>query len=196
MSWPKGKPHSPETRAAMSRAQTGHSVSVETRKRMSDAQRGRIISEDALRKHAEAMADPVVREKISIAKQNQSEETRRAISKALTGHPVPDAQKDRISKGIKEAWQRKGENPSKNFLGGPFVDCLATVLIPAGFVREYHIVYGPGPGQAYRLDFAHISGHICIECDGPGHANTKEYDARRDAFLRNLGWKVIRVKHD
>jgi very-short-patch-repair endonuclease len=42
----------------------------------------------------------------------------------------------------------------------------------------------------YRADFL-IDNFIVLEIDGPQH--DKEYDAHRDEFIRNMGYKIIRV---
>lgn len=46
----------------------------------------------------------------------------------------------------------------------------------------------------YIADFAIPSMRVVIECDGPHHRQTRQTrkDARRDAFMRNLGWRVYR----
>ena len=54
---------------------------------------------------------------------------------------------------------------------------------------------GSLPGGRYRFDFAHLEGKIDIELDGPCHFQSREEDAKRDAVLRALGWKIIRIKH-
>lgn len=45
----------------------------------------------------------------------------------------------------------------------------------------------------YRVDFL-ISGFLIIEIDGPHHNETKqkEYDEKRDKYLKTYGYKVVR----
>jgi len=93
---------------------------------------------------------------------------------------------------------------SNSFNGGPEGDVYATILCPVGFVREHWVELGRPPrrtrggslpGGRYRFDFAHLEGKIDIELDGPCHFQSREEDAKRDAVLRALGWKIIRIKH-
>lgn len=53
------------------------------------------------------------------------------------------------------------------------------------FRRQYPI----GP---YITDFACSSLALVIELDGGQHADAKDYDARRDAYLQAKGYKVLR----
>jgi hypothetical protein len=73
---------------------------------------------------------------------------------------------------------------------------FAAVLCPSGYVMDkINIRKGPGKSDSYyTLDFAHIEAKVDIEIDGSSHKRKEDHDARRDAFLRNLGWKVIRIK--
>ena len=45
----------------------------------------------------------------------------------------------------------------------------------------------------YFIDFA-LPGQVDLECDGWRHAKTTEKDAIRDAYLREQGWKVLRIQ--
>lgn len=60
-----------------------------------------------------------------------------------------------------------------------------------------HPVPGPG-GVLYRIDFAYVALLIAIEIDGPGHdvPKVQAKDRRRDAFLRSLGWAVLRFREE
>jgi hypothetical protein len=82
-----------------------------------------------------------------------------------------------------------------NFTGGRTGAEFAAILCPAGFVREHHFQWGSA-GEHFKLDFAHLEGKVCIELDGPNHKSSKEYDDMRDALLRAMGWRVIRIRHD
>lgn len=44
-------------------------------------------------------------------------------------------------------------------------------------------------------DFVWIHLKLVIEIDGSSHNGKKEYDERRDAFLKSHGWKVMRVSY-
>jgi very-short-patch-repair endonuclease len=54
------------------------------------------------------------------------------------------------------------------------------------FRRQYLI----GP---YITDFVCTERKLVVELDGPLHDT--EYDRRRDAYLRRLGYRVIRIKN-
>ena len=93
-----------------------------------------------------------------------------------------------------------------NWRGGKTGDVFARVLCPAGFVREHRVHYGEPlikvgirclgrRRRSFNLDFAHVEGKVNIELDGPRHKTTAEADAARDIILRELGWRVIRIKH-
>jgi hypothetical protein len=68
-------------------------------------------------------------------------------------------------------------------------------LLDAGFpvpVCQYEV---PGPGGlTYRIDFAYPGVLVAVEVDGPHHRldPVRARDRRRDAFLRSLGWEVLR----
>mgnify|MGYP001223823786 CR=1 FL=1 len=57
------------------------------------------------------------------------------------------------------------------------------------FRREYP--YGP-----YTLDFVCLELHLVIEIDGKDHFTDegRKYDARRDAYLREHGFEVLRIE--
>lgn len=145
-----------------------------------------------------------------------SEETRVKLRKITRRNAVDPAWLKKVSECTKKAMHRDDvrkkhlrglrrarKNHGINFKGGngqepvAFVKLLADSLIPIGFVQE-HIVAIPHYRGRYALDFALVEGKIDIEVDGPSRRPVKkqERDAVRDKFLKSLGWKVIRVKHD
>jgi len=95
-----------------------------------------------------------------------------------------------------EVCQKHSEIARFCFTGGQTGNDFAAVLCPAGFVREHHVCWSRGHNNRYVLDFAHVEGKINIELDGPRHCADKEYDRERDARLKNLGWRVIRIRHE
>lgn len=44
----------------------------------------------------------------------------------------------------------------------------------------------------YILDFYCASAKLCVEVDGPAHAERAEHDARRDAWLAGQGVRTLR----
>jgi hypothetical protein len=95
-----------------------------------------------------------------------------------------------------------------NFKGGngqhpvPKVVELAAKLEPAGFIREY-VVRTNGHGlpvncpNHYKVDFGHPQRRIAVEVDGPSHRPMarRALDQKKTAVLRELGWRVVRVRH-
>lgn len=115
------------------------------------------------------------------------------MSQSHTGLRLTDAHRHAISNTLKNRAQQ-----SKTFTGGQTGDDFAAVLCPAGFVREWIVVWGDDGGKdRFVMDFAHVDGKINIELDGPGHRrkSTLELDSLRDQVLQLMGWRVIRIKH-
>ena len=53
------------------------------------------------------------------------------------------------------------------------------------------------PIGRYIVDFVCFSPQLIIECDGGQHAIHPEYDKKRDAFLKELNFKVLHFwNHD
>lgn len=50
----------------------------------------------------------------------------------------------------------------------------------------------------YKIDIANPELKIAIEVDGKTHNNIKgkDRDSRKDAFLKEIGWKVLRFKNE
>lgn len=111
----------------------------------------------------------------------------------------PDIRKRHID-GLQEAFSHTEHG--NNFTGGrgqpPSATTLAfaAVLCPAGYLMdEICILKGPGANAGhYTLDFGHPEAKVDIELDGSSHRGREERDAQRDALLRSLGWKIIRIK--
>ena len=55
----------------------------------------------------------------------------------------------------------------------------------SGIKFTFQHVIGP-----YRVDYL-VMGFLVIEIDGPQHKEA--YDAKRDAYLRRMGYKIIRI---
>ena len=67
-----------------------------------------------------------------------------------------------------------------------------------GILDKYEISYEPEHRIGlYSLDFAIIDAKIDLEIDGDQHhldERIKDSDLRRDAFMIEQGWKVIRIR--
>jgi hypothetical protein len=72
---------------------------------------------------------------------------------------------------------------------------LADALGPS-WTTEYPVPKSGMPGN-YRIDIAHLPTKTAVEVDGPSHSNPTQQarDDRKDAFLRSLGWTVLRFKN-
>lgn len=66
-------------------------------------------------------------------------------------------------------------------------------LLAAGW--EWPVVGERVPGTDEEVDFLWPNRRLVLEIDGPTHLTPvqRERDARRDAALRRLGWRVVRV---
>lgn len=72
---------------------------------------------------------------------------------------------------------------------------LLDVMIDVGIALPTCQHQVPTPwGVPYVLDFAYVDALLAIEVDGPYHGlpDVAARDRRRDAFLRSLGWEVLR----
>jgi len=63
-----------------------------------------------------------------------------------------------------------------------------------GDLKPWHFRRQVGVGP-YYADFASLGAALIVEVDGSGHFTDEAgaYDARRDAFLRSKGFRVLRV---
>jgi very-short-patch-repair endonuclease len=72
------------------------------------------------------------------------------------------------------------------------------LLIKRGYKESLDFTHlFPIVGQDYVLDFAFVNEKLDIECDGePWHEKCRnpEEDRIRDAYLRNNGWRILRLK--
>lgn len=60
-----------------------------------------------------------------------------------------------------------------------------------GFKFKRQVLIGP-----YIADFVCLEKRVVIELDGPLHKDRKQYDALRDRFLADAGFKVMRIRND
>lgn len=76
-----------------------------------------------------------------------------------------------------------------------FLDDLIDAGLPIPVCQ--HPVPGPD-GVVYRLDFAYPDVRLDVEIDGPRHRRpeVEAKDHRRDAYLRSLGWEVLRFDQE
>jgi len=60
-----------------------------------------------------------------------------------------------------------------------------------GFKFKRQVPLGP-----YIVDFVCLDENVIVELDGPLHNDRTQYDANRDALLRELGYRVLRFAND
>lgn len=171
-----GKKLSEATRLKLAAASTGRVVSEETRIKLGTIRRG-IPSPQRGTKRS-----PEVRAKISAGLQGRvlSQESRAKISAALTGRKLNPEHAERFL----GYWRQHSGRTSIEV-------AVARVLDALGVMYEEQKPFG-----YYTADFYIPSQNLVIECDGdywhslPGRSG---HDRRKDTFLRNRGYRVVRL---
>lgn len=103
---------------------------------------------------------------------------------------------------VSETFKARGIQPVRKWGNGngltPIQEKMAG-LLGDGWVPELAIATGKGRGNGYptcyKVDLGHPVLMIALELDGSSHRSPKrrEMDQRKDALLRALGWKVLRL---
>lgn len=196
MAPPKGFRHSAEAREKIRESSLGRRHTPDSKEKLRAAHIGKPKGPkigEAKEAHLKAMQ--------KLKGIPRSEEVRAKISAAVKGHGGYTAE-------IRQKMSDKARGHATiNFSGGCEGTKLADVLCPLGYVREHYLYYGdpvvPFGGlrlrrRFIRLDFAHLEAKIDVELDGPSHDTLEQIteDARRDAILIELGWRVIRIPHN
>jgi len=117
------------------------------------------------------------------------------MSEKYQGRALPEVQKQQIRETMQRHFASGRLDVRRSWMGGRTGDAFAAVLCPVGYRREHIVILGPGMHNMAVCDFGHPEAKVDIELDGLWHVYSKEHDAFRDAKLRTLGWKVIRIKH-
>lgn len=81
-------------------------------------------------------------------------------------------------------WNNEPSYPEKFFM-----QVIENEFNDKNYVREF-------PIGRYSIDFAWVEKKLAIEIDGAQHEKEtyKERDNRKDIYLNNNGWKVLRIK--
>jgi very-short-patch-repair endonuclease len=119
------------------------------------------------------------------------------ISNSHKNKPISDIQKHNISNSMKLAhkegrawnigksrWNNKPSYPEEFF-----IKVIKNEFLDKNYEREY-------PLGIYSLDFAWVKKKKVIEIDGEQHERFEEYkerDKRKDIYIKNLGWKILRI---
>lgn len=110
--------------------------------------------------------DPAIKEKASLNnKLSWTEEKRERQARRLFGS---------TKRKIESGQRTKGEASIEK----------ALIELGITYLFEHNI-------GRYWVDFALPEHRIIIECDGTWHLMTKERDAKRDAYLASLGWRIV-----
>ena len=157
------------------------------------------LSETDLRSHGY-----VTRTQLDIAKKNgnfiarSKEETNNLIGKKRKGSTLSQEAKDNLSKIMSERHKKGmaytlGHNERLKDRSYPekwFESVIKDRLHNKNFNSQYRI-------GRYCLDFAWISEKKCVEVDGETHyrfQNEIEKDIKRDNWLKEQGWSIIRFR--
>lgn len=84
-------------------------------------------------------------------------------------------------KGFRDCFNLEALENADSKIEMIFYESLSSNNIPF----KFQVKIGP-----YRVDYL-IKGEIIVEIDGPQH--DKNYDAKRDKYLRRMGYKIIRI---
>lgn len=105
---------------------------------------------------------------------------------------------------MKTSLKRIGHQPSQRGGNGrPMPQAQAVLLELLGpawhpeFVVRTGAKRGEGIPYCYKIDIADPVLRVAVEIDGGSHAGLerKEQDERKDAFLRQSGWRVLRLRN-
>lgn len=124
-------------------------------------------------------------------------QTREKISAKLRGTKLSQEAKINVSKGMKLAhaegrawnigksrWNNEPSYPEKFFKR-----VIENEISDKNYIQEY-------PCGIYSIDFAWPEKKLAFEVDGEQHQRFEEYkerDIRKDKFLRENGWKILRL---
>lgn len=111
------------------------------------------------------------------------------------GRPWPTEHRAKMSQEAKLRGQRpKVRGGNGRPLPLPVLKLLT--VLPPHVVTEFAIPLGgrlPGYPTCYKVDIALVEEKVAIEVDGPVHSSRRRLDAKKDAKLTELGWRVLRI---
>lgn len=124
--------------------------------------------------------------KISIALKGKPGHIPSSKTKQLTSESMKKAHSEGRAWNIgKSRWNNMPSYPEKFFM-----KVIENEFEDKNYVREYSL-------GNFSLDFAWVHKSLCIEIDGEQHKRFQEYrerDERKDKFLKDFGWKVLRIE--
>jgi very-short-patch-repair endonuclease len=107
-------------------------------------------------------------------------------------------------KAVSEKLREIGHRPKVlggNGRGPSKAEAMLSELFPRSvwnFVVKTHRKSVDGYPHHYKIDVAFPDVRLAVEADGGSHSNWhnhKAKDAKKDALLRGLGWKVLRFSN-
>jgi hypothetical protein len=108
---------------------------------------------------------------------------------------------EEIKKKLSDAHKKSGHRPITRGGNGKIARCEQLMLemlsdewkmqcvIPTKMPR------GSGYPTCYKVDFGIYSKKIAIEVDGNSHRLRKRQDEKKDTFLQQLGWTILRISN-
>ena len=160
---------------------------------MSEALKGKPRSPEVVENIRKALKDPTVKER-------HREAVSQAQRKRFERPEEREAARRRTLAMIAEGrFKAYGGRPRGN--GKPPTEAEAEMtrrLASLGFIPEFILKTGkksPLPVH-YKIDLAHPAEKVAVEIDGSSHSGSRreETDARKDSFLRSIGWRVLRFR--
>ena len=223
MSWSKGRPMPEETKKKISESSKGKKHSEETKNRMSVAHKGKKFSKEHCEKIRERMTGNTpwnkgrkgVYSEETIEKLKQAgrqktftQEHRQNISKAnkgrdgcFKGHKHTNAAKNKMSIAGKKVWAARDIHERRDYLENAWLARTANPSsIEIAICKELgllNITHQIGKRiSPYFPDIFIPCCNLVIECDGDywhNYPDGRESDRKRDAYMKDKGYKVIRL---
>ena len=100
---------------------------------------------------------------------------------------------------VSNTLREKGHKPRvRGGMGAPLPEAHQRLADALGWRTEWPIATGWGKGHHYVIDIVNPRTKIAVEVDGSSHGSLKKQasDRRKDAFLQEQGWLVLRVSND
>ncbi len=127
-----------------------------------------------------------------------SEETKNKISDSLSGIPLKESCKKKISESMikahksGKAWNigKSRWNNKKSYPEIFFTKVIENEFLDKNYISEFNV-------GIYSIDFAWVDKKLAIEIDGEQHQRFQDIidrDKRKDDFLIMNEWKVLRIK--
>lgn len=138
---------------------------------------------------------------VSVSSKTASATNRKyASQRMLTNNPMRNLEsRQRMSESLRKI----GHGPSVRGGNGKGLTVAESILAESlsahGFVAncivKTKMPRGSGFPPCYKIDIGNSALKIGVEADGSSHASRRHLDAKKDAFLAGLGWKILRFSN-